>query len=563
MKLKSVFIFIAVLCFPLFSHAQQMGGTEESVMSFDEVVHIQKNGSAQVTETILYNFGDKSKHGIYRTIPVEFKNNLGTLKTRITDISVVDESNVPYNFTTSGRTSITIKIGDAGTLVSGIHKYIISYSIERVVTFFEDHDEFYWNVTGNEWTVPIEHASSQVFLPGNISADSIKVQCFTGDYGSVKPCSFAQAEENGARYEQGQFPVNDGLTIVTGFPKGIVIPPTTFEKLKGIAKDNWIILVPLFVLFAMFSHWRSKGRDPKINNTIIAQYEAPLGLSPAQVATLLKFRNVSHGVTAEIIELAVQGFLKINFIDKDYELVDLSRNAKPEKNFQQTLLSGLFKKGSGEVIKLSSLKEKFYKTYSTINSEVMKSLVEGKLIVKSPGRVIVPYVILAFFVGFLAFISINFFGVIGLLSLLASAIIILLFGIFMPRRTLLGAQTVNEILGLKLYMEVAEKDRINFHNAPEKTPERFEKLLPYAIALGVEKQWAKQFEGIYNREPSWYHANGSTFNTILFVNSLNNFHSVSAATLTSLPPSRSSSGGSGFSGGGSGGGFGGGGGGSW
>jgi uncharacterized membrane protein len=129
----------------------------------------------------------------------------------------------------------------------------------------------------------------------------------------------------------------------------------------------------------------------------------------------------------------------------------------------------------------------------------------------------------------------------------------------MPKRTLAGAKLAKQVLGLKLYLNVAEKDRLEFHDAPAKTPERFEKLLPYAIALGVETQWAKQFEGIYNTPPSWYNDRYGTFSTLALVGSLNHFHSVSSSTLSSSPHSS----GSGFSGGSSGGGFGGGGGGSW
>ena len=109
---------------------------------------------------------------------------------------------------------------------------------------------------------------------------------------------------------------------------------------------------------------------------------------------------------------------------------------------------------------------------------------------------------------------------------------------------------------------MAEKERIKFHNAPEKTPQLFEKHLPYAMVLGVEKKWAKQFENIYTAPPSWYEGDFAAFNAVIFVNSLNSFDSHSRSALATSPSS-AASGGSGFSGGSSGGGFGGGGGGSW
>jgi uncharacterized membrane protein len=133
----------------------------------------------------------------------------------------------------------------------------------------------------------------------------------------------------------------------------------------------------------------------------------------------------------------------------------------------------------------------------------------------------------------------------------------------MPRRTKKGAIALEQILGLQLYLETAEKDRINFHNAPEKNPERFEKLLPYAMALGVEKAWAKQFEGIYNESPQWYEST-EPFAVGAFANDMHSFNNVASSAMSSQPSS-AASGSSGFSSGGgfSGGGFGGGGGGSW
>ena len=125
----------------------------------------------------------------------------------------------------------------------------------------------------------------------------------------------------------------------------------------------------------------------------------------------------------------------------------------------------------------------------------------------------------------------------------------------MPKRTKKGVLTKEYILGLKQYLSVAEKDRLNFHNAPEKNPQHFEALLPYAMVLGVEKQWAKQFEGIYIDTSAW--CTGfyiGSFSSRDFTNSLNSFGSQAKSTFAT--PS-SGAGGGGFAGGGGGGGGGG------
>jgi len=142
-----------------------------------------------------------------------------------------------------------------------------------------------------------------------------------------------------------------------------------------------------------------------------------------------------------------------------------------------------------------------------------------------------------------------------------SGIIMLVFAMFMPQKTVKGAQILEKIQGFKQFMNVTEKERLKFHNPPDMMPELFEKYLPYAMALGVENKWAENFKDIYNQVPAWYEGYSTTgaWSAIALTNSLNSFSANSQTTMASAP----SGDGSGFSGGGSGGGGGGGGGGSW
>jgi uncharacterized membrane protein YgcG len=161
------------------------------------------------------------------------------------------------------------------------------------------------------------------------------------------------------------------------------------------------------------------------------------------------------------------------------------------------------------------------------------------------------------------------------IGLILSGILVLIISRYMPSRSQLGVQIHDHMLGLKDYIKLAEADRIKFLQSPqgaEKIREAglnpddpqfkvklFESLLPYAMLFNLEKDWAKQFQNVYEQAPSWYSGNWNAFNTGYLVSSINNFSYASAATF-STP---SSSGGSGFGGGFSGGGGGGGGGGGW
>lgn len=560
-----MFVLALSILFPIHSFAQYSAPQQagERVRNYDSVLDIQNNGTVNVKERIVYDFGDLQKHGIYRNIPIAFQTKMGWLKTRVSNISVTDEPGAPYGFTTSyPGNDLQIKIGDANVLVSGEKTYDISYTISRAINFFSDHDELYWNVTGNGWQVPILEATAKVSLPGQVPAASITAACYSGLSGSTSVCGKLSTGVSGADFSQTNLGSGGGLTIVVGFPKGIVAQPTLLQKIQNAIMDNWVFGLPVVVFLLMWLLWYKKGRDPETSPIVVAQYEAPGGLSPAQVGELVELGDNKRGVTAEIITLAVLGYLKIRKTDDDYEFTKLKEPDGKLKDFQSELMLGLF--SPGKIINLSDLKNTFYTTLHSVNKKIKDSLITGGLFASDPATQKAIYVILGVVVAFGGgFMLAASYGVYGTICAVISGVIILVFGLFMPKRTLLGAQTQKQVLGLKLYLNVAEKDRLEFHNAPEKTPERFEKLLPYAIALGVEKGWAKQFEGIYNQPPSWYNDNYSTFNTLVLVNSLNNFHSASASTLSSTPSS-AAGGGSGFGGGGfSGGGFGGGGGGSW
>jgi uncharacterized membrane protein YgcG len=250
------------------------------------------------------------------------------------------------------------------------------------------------------------------------------------------------------------------------------------------------------------------------------------------------------------------------FAGADYEL---TKSGKPPGTLLEPeleLFGALF--FSGDVVKISDFKKDriFAKALADIKKQVYKNLTASGYYRLNPnvikGTLISVGIIIAIFGS--AFLS-DYFGAYGIVSFVISGLVIIIFGLLMPARTQKGAELREYILGLKLYMKVAEKDRLEFHNAPEKNPARFELLLPFAIALGVEQLWAKQFEGILKNSPSWYSdSRGIVFNPVLFSGSMSEFGGVVNSTMNSA----AASGGSGLGGGGfSGGGGGGGGGGSW
>ncbi len=554
---KLLFLLSFFVLLPLPTLAQ------EKIDSYSVKIEVSKEGTAIVEERIAYDFGEAQKHGIYRDIADVY--NFGR-QTNISILSVHDGVSLKYHFITERQgTNLQIKIGDADEFVTGKHIYVIKYKLDGVINFFKDHDELYWNAVGAEWEVPIKIVRTEVTIPKEINSAQVEQTCYQGNQDTNINCDNFVNTLNRLVFTSNNLLPEQGQTVVVSFPKGYFIEPTFWQKYfnEDLVKALIFLFIPLIIFVVLFFRWQKKGRDPKGKGTIITQFNAPDKLTPIEIGTLVDHTVQPRDLSAEIVELATKGYLGITrvegeFLKKDDYILKRLKNGDDLLNeFDQKLLHALMSEAVNDEIKISNLKNKFYKDFSQIKNSVYNTLINKGYYNSNPSVVILKYSLIAFGFLYLGLKSFEFTWM-ATLSFIVSGVIIFLFGLIMPARTVKGVVVREHILGLKNYLMVAEKDRLEFHNAPEKNPETFEKFLPTAIALGVEKAWAKQFEGIYQTKPSWYNGGNQAFNSAIFVSSLSSFNSAISATTI-----KASRGGSGFGGGGVGGGFGGGGGGSW
>jgi hypothetical protein len=211
---------------PAYAH-----GTEK-ISSFDTTLRINADASVDVSEKIVYDFGfeDDDHHGIFRDIPVRYHTDLGTRTITLSNIHVVDETGTAYPFTTSRKgNSEEIKIGDPNQTVRGEKIYTISYRVERAMNYFGAYDELYWNVTGNDWDVPIEHSSVSVSIP---SGRFVQVACYQGMLGSRERCSqdLSLNSSTTVRFAGRPLAASEGLTVAVGISKGVVYEPGVWEN---------------------------------------------------------------------------------------------------------------------------------------------------------------------------------------------------------------------------------------------------------------------------------------------------------------------------------------------
>ncbi|MBL7159420.1 DUF2207 domain-containing protein [Candidatus Microgenomates bacterium] len=531
----------------------------EKITSFESEIVVQKNATVLITETIVYDFGSEDSHGIFREIPIIYKNEDGKkFKIDFQLISIKDEKRNSYQYKQSKQgENIKFKIGDPDKYVSGEKIYVISYKLSGVITYFSDHDELYWNVTGNSWQVPIDFAQAIIILPQEAS-ENIKEICYTGRSGSQEQnCQSDFQSANKIIFTTNNFLSSfEGLTTVVSFPKDIVayIEPKEAGLLLPIKILLFIISTGYYVVapFSILYFWLKYGRDPKVGKPVTAWFDPPKDkdnrkLSVAEVGTLVDEHADEKDLSATIVDLAVRRYLKIKQKGKEFTLIKTKDFAGDSSlnSHEKTMLKFFFK--DKDEISTTALKKNFYKTSQKVMDDLYKTLVEKGFFPENPKKVRDKF----YLIGFLGLMTLNF----------ALGVLAFLFGRVMPRKTLFGAQAKVKALGLKNFLSSQERT-LEFQ---EKNWHFFEKLLPFAIVFNVANLWAKRFKGISVSPPDWYEGEyKGGFTPMIFTNSL--LSSTSKFQSMAAPPSssRSSSGfSSGFSGGSSGGGFGGGGGGSW
>ena len=532
----------------------------ESVKNYDIDLTINKEGTINIKETIVYDFGEMQRHGIYRNINTIKVNEGGKrYKLKIDNLSVKDSSGNTYKFTKSkSGNSLNLKIGDPNTLITGVHTYVIDYTVSGAITYFSDHDELYWNLTGNEWDVPIENSNSIISLPNEISMDNVNVICYEGYKGSTSQnCLAGKTDSNVVVSTSRLLQSKEGLTAVVSFPKGVVkqIEPvedrpsfliTIFRFIIGLFSFWWFLFLPFKILFKSVNEKKFVKRNQRI---VSAWFEPPeysdgTVFTPAETGFIID-KTIDHKeLTATIIHLAQRGFLKIKSDGKhNFSFLKLKSEDTPDlRDFEKEVLKALFSKGGEVSDKDLKSSETFFKNISKFKKDVENETVGRKMFIDKPSSVETLNMVL-FSIGIF---TANFF-----LSFIS-----LLFGRKSARRTLDGVEKYSEAKSLLNFLK-SQDEQLNFQS---KNQLFFEKLLPYAAAFGVEKIWADRFKGITVEKPDWYE--GDDFTNIAFIGAMTS--NIGGSMRYSMTPTSSSSGfSSGFSGGFSGGGGGGGGGGSW
>jgi uncharacterized membrane protein len=548
------------------------------IKDFKTEITVNKDSSLFITERITADCGDAAgKHGIFRVLPTQIKTTEGRIKTPIELISITDFNDKPLKYQTIKNYSnhtITWKIGDPNKTVRGVNYYKIVYRVKNAIRFQNPgFDEFYWNLNGNFWDLETDSFTAKIIFPREVNQNNTQIDYYTGLLGSKSKnlATYQWFNSNTLQFTSTRtLQKKEGITVSVTFPKGIFAPyqPTFFEKYSDYANYLWFLL-PLIVFVICFYFWLKYGKDPWLNKTIIPEYEIPENLTPMETGVLMTNGVLKNSfISAALIDFAVKGLITIEeiknrhlFIEKKDFIIKKTPTGKEKENKieefvspEKTLLFNL-----PDNFLVSSLKNNFYRKIPPIKKSTISALKRKKLITEKgltfqkTFSIIGIFIIIGLFSLPLSFIE-NLFITI---NIVASAVILIIFSFFMPKRTQKGAEVLWKIKGFKLYMETAEKYRQQFYEKEN----IFEKFLPYAMVFGITNRWIKKMKEIYGEEyfnnyvPAWYvGASIGSFNIDSFTSTLNSISS----SISSVSGSASGARGGGFSGGGGGGGGGGG-----
>ena len=554
-----------------------------SFTAFEADYYLDRDSDGRSTlktvERLTANFPTADQnHGIERAIPRSYQGHPTSL--RIESVKNEQGQDLPYETYESGDNEV-VRIGDADTYVHGIQTYVLTYMQRDVTATFSDRAEFYWDTNGTDWRQPFERVVARLHIVDSLkgAVQPGQMACYVGTQGSTDRCDLRQ-EGDAWTTEVSNLGPGSNVTLAVGFA------PNTFAGYEPSVWDRIVQgwLVSLIVtsiggvaatVWLTIRYYTLSNRKKDIG-TIPTEYIPPKGVSVLLAEQIGE--GTRAGMAAQIVDLAVRHYVKVyqikeksTFKNAEYEL-ELVKSIETLSKEEQLFVTTLFGEDNTavgsrlEMKKLQSdykLASKFY-----ANTQALQKNIKGEYGLRQKANEQSRWFMRAGIVLLVA----------SLLTvspvLLVAAIVAYASGSTLYPLTDKGVDLRRYLEGLKRYIGVAEEERLKMLQSPEGAEKAqvantddpkqlvklYERVLPYAILFGQEKDWNKQLGQYYERagtDPNWYSGNVA-FNAAVFSSAMNDFTVATNSYAASTSSSSSGSSGGGSSGGGGGGGGGGG-----
>ncbi len=549
----------------------------------------QGRSTLRTVETLVALFPDfDQNHGVLRHIPEDYLGEPTDLQIE----SVVDENGEDRYFEVSSEDGFTtLQLGSENTYVQGRQVYVVTYTQKDVTRFFKDtnDDEFYWDTNGTDWPQYFASVSGAVHIPQSLAgALTGTFACYRGAFSSTEACTLEQSDEDGGvvfTFDEPDIYPYENVTFAIGFAPHTFLERDSsyFATPAGFLQVGSIGLSVIGLIAAIVAR-TGKLADGRGRPTIIAEYSPPKGVSPLFASVILK--KTSKGAAAQIVDFAVNKRIRIIenpdtgwFSSTTYtlQLLDARGLEGPELNLAQALFGYGLVPGTSYTItsKDSSLSEKVRAVIasSTANATLYGIRKNGTF-GSAAGPIVLAILGATGAIGFGVVMLDNVFGgIVPFLLFLPAVLFTLIVFALTARKPLTdkGAELRDHLEGLKEYIRLAEADRLRVLQSPqgaESSPvatgdprevlKLNEKLLPYSVLFGLEKEWAEELSKYYMEEPPDWYAGSTAFNAAVFASSIGSISSSASSSMSGSSSSSGGSGGGGSSGGGGGGGGGGG-----
>ena len=554
------------------------------------------HSTLRTVETFVANFATPTRtRDLVRNIPITYGGTDAfdprRVDTQLHIVSVTDENGDPVFWETyDAGSGIYGMYLDDDTYKQGRYTYVIEYTQQDVTRHFDDSDvdEFYWDVNGTDWAQPFGEITATVHLgDGLAGALTGDATCYRGEYGSDATCPI-EVEGDTVSVAETEVGSYQNVSLAIGFASGTFTPGQTVEQHPIVTLLPWLLLgVIALIVVAIVILRRTRWAHAPGRGIVVAQYEGPevIGVLPA--AAFLGTPN--RGLPAQFVQFAVQGIARLldnpeERESKRYSLELLDRGAAAVDRDDDLAMKKLFGKiGDNEVLVLDRNNRKLGDRIASLLTQAAAVPKARGLVAKgtSPITKLLRWTAFACFAGgwFIVFWAGNAGVANGVLTLqlvaiILGALIVIGFGGVPERRTALGSEVREHLLGLREYLTIAEEDRLKVLQSPQGAQRSrvnpndpvavvklYEKLLPWAIVWGVEGEWSKVLGEHYAQtqtEPSNLQFSSGFSALSGFATSVATTSFQQTVTSSSYS---SSGGGSSFSSGSSGGGFSGGGGG--
>ena len=581
---KRLFAFLITLALALFAAIPAFAagyddGPDYSrvdyyISDYDIQIDVQENNVFHITEHITAYF-NISSHGIYRSIPVvnyieREDGSTGRVHASIKDVEVSEFVADTY----WENNNYVLQIGSAYSTVIGAHDYTISYTYVMGRDIAEGFDELYYNLIGTDWSAYIQSVTFTINMPKEF--DESKLGFSAGYYGvaGVSDIEYSVTGNTIIGRLTKELAPHQALTVRLELPEDYFV----YNYTELYVKLALIALLPVAALIVVIILWKKYGKDKKVVKVV--EFYPPEGMNCLEIAYWYKGTATQTDVVPLMIELANEGYININqsnkknLVGKRDFIIERVKDYDGNDDCKRIFFQGLFRYGNAKYTTKKDLEEKFY-TYAErilaiVNNEKNRREIYSakSLAMRVLGWVI--SVLSGVASVFLTTVIIDSYyeQFIGAFVGVAIAAVAFIVSCPIRCRTDRGHELLQKITGFKMFLEEAEKERLE--ELVDENPSYYYDILPYAYVLGVSDAWTKNFEGIVMQPPTWY--SGTTaFERMTFWHFLNHTMRTATASMVSTPQSSSGgysgggiSGGGGFSGGGfSGGGSGGGGGGRW